>query len=379
MQHDRALARVDLSAVRHNAALLKERLGQGRVLCAIVKADGYGHGASWCARAAVAGGAAWLGVATAGEAVELRRHGFTERLLVMGALNNEELDVTFEEELDIVVWRRPFLEMVAEKAERLEREARVHVKLDTGMGRLGTRDADDAIELVELTDAAGALSFTGLMTHFATADEEDSEFFDEQLRRFRPVAERVKRIFPRCLVHAANSAAVLRSPDAHFDMARCGIALYGLDPFHDDAVARGLRPALTLESYVADVKALRAGDSVGYGRTWTAPGETSIAVVPIGYGDGYRRALSNNADVIVNGRRHPVVGTISMDNVTVELGPDTPVSVGDRVTLIGEDGDESVRAEELAQRIGTINYEIACGIAPRVRRLYHRAPEMEEQ
>jgi alanine racemase len=361
--------------VKHNCALLKERLGQGRVLCAVVKADGYGHGASWCARAAVAGGAGWLAVATAEEAVELRRHGFTERVLVMGALNNEELDVALEEEADIVVWRKAFIDVVAAKAERVGRQARIHVKLDTGMGRLGTPDVEEALELIEAGDRHPGLAFTGLMTHFATADEPDSPFFDEQLDRFRPLAERVKRNFPRSLVHAANSAALLRSSEAHFDMARCGIAIYGLDPFHDDPVPRGLRPALALESYVADVKPLRAGDSVGYGRTWTASRETSVAVVPIGYGDGYRRGLSNNGEVIVNGRRYPVVGTVSMDNITIDVGPDARVQVGDLVTLIGEDGDESVRAEELARMLGTINYEIACGLAPRVRRLYHRAPE----
>jgi alanine racemase len=363
--------------VEHNCALLKDRLGPGRVLCAVVKADGYGHGASWCARAAVAGGAGWLGVATAEEAVELRRHGFTERLLVMGALNNEELDVTFEEEADIVVWRKAFLDIVAAKAERVGKEARIHVKLDTGMGRLGTPDVAEALELIEAADRNPALAFTGLMTHFATADEPDSRFFDEQLDRFRPLAERVKRNFPRSLVHAANSAAVLRSSDAHFDMARCGIAIYGLDPFHEDPVSKGLRPALALESYVADVKPLREGDSVGYGRTWTASRETHVGVVPIGYGDGYRRGLSNNGDVIVNGRRYPVVGTVSMDNITIDVGPDPRVQIGDPVTLIGDDGNEMVRAEELARRLGTINYEITCGVAPRVRHLYHRAPEVE--
>jgi alanine racemase len=215
------------------------------------------------------------------------------------------------------------------------------------------------------------------MTHFATADDPASEFFGEQLERFAPVAEKVKRAHPECVVHAANSAAVFRSADSHFDMARCGIAIYGLDPFHEDPVPRGLEPALVLESYVADIKRMSAGDSAGYGRTWTAAGETAVAVLPIGYGDGYRRGLSNNADVIVRGRRYPVVGTVSMDNITVEVGASSELRPGDVATLIGVDGDERILAEEIARRLGTINYEVTCGIAPRVRRLYHRDGDRE--
>jgi alanine racemase len=355
--------------------LLKERLGEESVLCAVVKADGYGHGAAWCARAALAGGAQWLAVATGEEAADLRRHGFKERLLVMGAQNAEELQVALAADADIVAWRKPFLELAAGKAEEAGVRARVHVKLDTGMGRLGTPDVDEAFELIELADRHPRLTLAGLMTHFATADDPDSDFFDEQLGRFQPVADRVKRAHPSCLIHAANSAAVLRSTAAHFDMARCGIAIYGLDPFYEDPDSRGLRPALTLESYVADIKDVRPGDSVGYGRTWIAERETCIGVLPIGYGDGYRRGLSNNSEVIVRERRHPVVGRISMDNLTIELGSETDVVPGDIATLIGAQGEERVLAEDIARRLGTISYEVTCGVTPRVRRLYHREPD----
>jgi alanine racemase len=369
----RALARIDLAAVERNCAKLSRLLGEGRQLCAVVKASGYGHGAAECARAALAGGAGWLAVATADEAMELRSEGIRARILVMGALSADELAVALDADADVVAWRSSFVRLAARLAARAARNARLHVKLDTGMGRLGTADTGEALALVEEVDRASGLELAGFMTHFATADEPDSEFFGEQLARFSSPARQVKDAHPGCVLHAANSAAVYRDPAAHFDMARCGIAVYGLDPFHDDPVERGLDPALVLESYVADIKPAPAGNSVGYGRSWKAERDTLIGVLPIGYGDGYRRGLSNNSDVIVRGRRYPVVGTISMDNITVDLGTDADVQQGDVATLIGAQGAERVLAEELARRLDTINYEITCGITSRVPRIYDGA------
>ena len=360
------MAHVDLGAVERNCATLARRL-DGAELCAVVKADGYGHGATACARAALAGGATWLAVATAMEAAALREDGIGDRILVMGALTDSELAVALDAEADVVAWREQFVR-AADAAASAERPARVHVKLDTGMGRLGAKDPEQARAVAGVVDTSEHVELAGVMTHFATADDEGSDFFDEQLRRFRPFAEELKRSRPGCIAHAANSAAVLRSKDSHFDMARCGIAVYGMDPFGEDPSARGLDPALALRSYVAAVKPLATGESVGYGRTWTASAPTNVAVVPIGYGDGYRRGLSNAADVLIRGRRFPVAGTISMDNITVEVG-DADVAIGDPVTLIGADGDERVTAEELARKLGTINYEITCGVSARVPRV----------
>lgn len=364
----RALARIDLSAVNHNCTKLSSMLGEATALCAVVKANGYGHGADECARAALAGGAGWLAVATAEEAGALRRAGIEARVLVMGALSPEELDVALDADADVVAWREGFVRRAASAAGSRSTRARLHVKLDTGMGRLGTRDVAEALGLVTMAEREPDLELAGFMTHFATADEPESEFFGEQLTRFAPVAERVKGAHSGCIVHAANSAAVYRDPAAHFDMVRCGIAVYGLDPFHEDPSERGLEPALALTSYVADIKPVEAGDSVGYGRSWRAERDTRVAVLPIGYGDGYRRGLSNNAEVIVRGQRFPLVGTISMDNVTVEIGPDGDVRQGDVATLIGADGEARILCEELARRLGTINYEISCGISQRVPR-----------
>jgi alanine racemase len=349
---ERALARIDLGAIERNCTHLRSLLADGTELCAVVKADGYGHGAVWAAKASLAGGATWLAVATAEEAEDLRRHGVTERILVMGALTREEQRVAREVEADVVAWT-PDVD-----GERL------HVKLDTGMGRLGTRDWDEAVRLTR------GDRVVGLMTHFATADEPGDEYFPAQLERFREFVEAVGR--DDLLVHAANSAATFRDPAAHFDMVRCGIAIYGMDPFGEDPAARRLEPALSLTSWVAAVRRFETGESAGYGRRWSAGDPTWVATVPIGYGDGWRRGLTNDCDVLIGGRRFPLAGTVSMDNVTVDLGGDTDVSVGDEVVLIGRQADERILAEEVARRLDTINYEITCGLSPRVRRLHVR-------
>jgi alanine racemase len=345
---ERALATVDLGAIERNCARLPSPL------CAVVKADAYGHGVGPVARAALRGGASWLAVATADEARELREAGADGPILVMGALTPDELRTAGEADADIVAWT----DEVAQTARR------VHVKLDTGMGRLGTKDREKALRL------AARPNVVGLMTHFATADERGDVLFGEQLQAFRVFVEDVGR--DDVVAHAANSAAALRDPASHFDMVRCGIAVYGMDPFHEDPDKHGLEPALTLRSWVAAVRRFEPGDSAGYGRRWSAREPTWVATVPLGYGDGWRRALTNDCDVLIGGRRHPLVGTVSMDNVTVALGPDTDVRVGDEVVLIGAQGDERILAEEVARRLATINYEITCGLSARVRREHVR-------
>jgi alanine racemase len=347
----RALARVDVGAIERNCARLAATVGPAR-LCAVVKADGYGHGAVAAARAALAGGASSLAVATAVEALQLRTEGVRGTLLVMGALSPEELAIAHRAGADIVAWREDFVAA-------LPADARVHVKLDTGMGRLGTRDPDEASRVV----AAAGPRLAGLMTHFATADEDDQSFVDEQLARFGAWIAR----HPDVPVHAANSAAALGRPDARFDMVRCGIAVYGMDPFQRDPADHGLEPALALVSYVAEVKRCAPGESAGYGRRFVAERETWLGTIPIGYGDGVRRGLTNNASVLVGGRRVPLVGTVSMDNITVDLGAE-PVERGAEAVLIGARGGERILAEDLARALGTINYEITCGISARVPR-----------
>ena len=372
----RALARVNLAAIERNVARLRGGLADGVGLCAVVKGGGYGHGALPAAHAALAGGARMLAVATAGEAAELRAGGIEAPVLVMGAVSDEELPVALAARAELVAWTTDFVARLARAcggSAESGRPVRVHVKLDTGMGRLGTRDPEEALLVAErAADAGPALELAGAMTHFASADE-DPAFTSAQLARFGPLVAAMRERWPGILVHAANSAATLREPASQFDLVRCGIAIYGCDPMNDDPAAHGLEPALELTSYVAAVKLARAGESAGYGRRWVARTDTWVATVPIGYADGIRRALTNNCDVLIRGRRYPLVGTVSMDNITVELGSVAgAVGVGERVTIIGVDGGERQTAEEVARRIGTISYEIVCGLTPRVPRVYHR-------
>ena len=368
----RALARVNLAAIERNCARLRDELTGGAELGVVVKADGYGHGAVAAARAALAGGARWICVAAATEARTLRAAGIDGPLLVMGALSPEEVDVALAAAADVTAWRTGFVESLAGRA-GAGGAVGVHVKLDTGMGRLGTRDPAEADAVAEAVATAPGLELAGAMTHFATADQPDDDgFFAGQLARFTPWARALQARHPGIVLHAANSAATLRDPAAHFDLVRCGVAAYGMDPFGEDPFARRLEPAFELRSYVGDVKHCEPGDSAGYGRRFVAAEATDLAVLPIGYGDGVRRGLTNNADVLIAGVRHPLVGTVSMDNLTVDLGPDAAIGPGVEAVVIGADGDERITAEELARRLDTINYEITCGITARVPRANHR-------
>jgi alanine racemase len=378
MRTARALARVDVGAIERNCARLRGELRAGVELCAVVKADGYGHGAFRSASAALAGGATWLAVASVHEALEVVDERLPARVLVLGPRRGGELREAVLLGVDVVAWEEGFLAHLAELAHDLGRTARVHVKLDTGMGRLGAREPERAAQLVAAAAAAPGVELAGVMTHFATADELGDAFFDEQLQRFASWARTVKREHPHVIAHAANSAATLREPAAHFDMVRCGIAIYGMDPFGEDPLARELQPALELSSYVAAVKLCRAGESSGYGRRFTAPADTYLGLLPIGYGDGWRRALSNNAEVLVGGRRRPLVGTVSMDSVVVDLGRDRAALelLQAPAILIGAQDGERITAEDLARRLDTINYEVTCGLTARVARVYDDADEV---
>jgi alanine racemase len=366
----RALARVNLAAIERNCARLRSELAPGCELCAVVKADGYGHGAAQSARAALAGGATRFAVAGAREAVELRAAGLRDvSVLVMGAVSELELGEALAAQAEVVVWNADHIKAVAGAG-----GGRVHVKLDSGMGRLGTRDAREATEVAELAARTPGVELVGAMTHFATADDRTDAFFDRQLELFAEWARGVREAHEGVVAHAANSAAVLRDRGAHFDMVRCGIAVYGMDPFGEDPRERGLEPALELFSYLAEVKPCAPGQSAGYGRRFIAERETHLGVLPIGYGDGWRRGLSGNADVLVAGRRRPLVGTVSMDNLTVDLGPEAEAGSlrGAEAVLLGRQGSERILAEDVAKRLRTINYEVTCALTARVPRVYHR-------
>ena len=367
----RALARVNLAAIERNVARLRTGLAGDARLCAVVKADASGHGAVEVARVALAAGAASLAVATAREAVVLRDAGISAPVLVLGAVSAEELPVALAARTELTAWTEEF---VAEVQACATEVVRIHVKFDTGMGRLGTRSLPEALAIADFVSAgAPQLQLAGAMTHFATADG-DERFMAAQLAAFIPFADAMRRRAPGIVVHAANSAATVRDPATHFDMVRCGIALYGCDPMNVNPDHYGLEPALELTSYVAALKLARPGESVGYGRRFIADHETWIATLPIGYADGIRRALSANCDALIAGRRYPLVGTVSMDNIPLDVGSEPPseVRIGATATIVGRDGDERQTIEDLANRIETVAHEVLCGISARVPRTYHR-------
>ena len=364
----RALARVDLGAVERNCALLA-RAAAPAALCVVVKADGYGHGAVPAARAAQAGGAPWLAVATAPEAAALRAAGIEGPLLVMGALSPPELTVALRARADVVVWRP---EAVAALAAHPDAGgARVHVKLDTGMGRLGTRDAGEATRTAEAVAADPRLRLVGAMTHFATADDDPA--LRARAARALPALGRgaARRPSRTCSSTPRTPRRRSRSPRRGSTWSAAASRRTGSTRSAATRPSTAWRPALELRSYLAEVKPIAAGESTGYGRRFVARAPTWIGTVPIGYADGVRRALTNDCDVLVAGRRAPVVGTVSMDNITIDLGADPPPR-GAEVVLIGAQGGERVLAEEWARRLATINYEITCAISARVPREHHR-------
>lgn len=368
----RASIRVDRSAIAANCARLRAAAGPHSRLCAVVKADGYGHGMIEVANTALAGGASMLAVAAGSEALALRTNGIEAPVLVMGAVERDEIAPLVEAECELVTWSKEFSE-AAKAAAGDGGNVRLHVKFDTGMGRLGTADASLARDLaVDAHESANA-TLAGAMTHLATADDPTQwDFARKQLDLFGSFASEVKAIDPEAIAHAANSAATLAIEGSAFDMVRCGVAVYGMDPFGADPREQGLVPALELTSHVAAVKEIPAGASVGYGRKFVASGPTRVASVPIGYADGFRRALGGKARAIVNGRLLPVVGNVSMDNLSIDLGPDDQGdSVGDEVVLIGDRGGARILIEELAREAQTINYEIATGLGGRAKRSHH--------
>jgi alanine racemase len=352
---------IDLAAIRHNVAQLLSLLTPPARLLVAVKADAYGHGTLPVARAVVAAGACGVAVATAEEAVALRDAGFDDHILVMGPLYSfDQYEEMARQNVEFAVVSDHMAEVLPGLAGSGLR-ARVHVKIDSGMNRQGLFPGQldaflDGIRHVP------EIELVGVMTHFANAGEEPSSV-EFQLERFLPAIERLKREWPRAIAHAANSAATMCSPASHLDMVRCGCAVYGLDPWQEDAVGQGLQPALSWRSQVALVKRVDTGEGVGYGLTFHPDHPTDVALVPIGYGDGVFRALGNRGEVLINGRRYPVAGRISMDSFGVDVGIGSGVNVGDCVTLIGADGDDRITAEEVAKRLDTINYEVTCDIA----------------
>jgi len=418
-------ASVDVAAIRDNAAVLRARAGDRVQLMAMVKADGYGHGAVLASTAALRGGATWLGVSSPDEALRLRQEGITAPILVVGWTPPVRMAELIVAGVDITVWEPAQVEAAAVAAAGSRAAGgraaggppgggpagggpatvpplgRLHLKVDTGMGRLGCPPPQLG-ELAEAVWRAGDLVRpVGVLTHFADA-EADPEFTCRQDRLFREAAERLRRRWPGLLLHAANSAATLLHPGSRHDLIRCGIALYGYPPPGTGVAAKlgvppagagasaerggrlarpaaiaeggtaavaGLRPAMTFTARITQVKTVSAGESVGYGRTWVAERDTRIATVAAGYADGVHRAQSNRGVVLIGGRRCPIVGRVSMDQLTADVSAAGGARAGDEAVIFGRQGAEWLGADEVAAAVGTISYEVLCSVSARVPRV----------
>ncbi len=370
----RVWAEVSLAAVAANVAALRELTAPAE-LCVVVKADGYGHGAVPVAQAALAAGATWLAVAQVTEAVALRAHDITAPVLLLSEPGQAEVEGALDAGVVLTVYSAERIEQL--NACVLARGASgwpVHLKVDTGMRRVGAAPAD-AVSLATMIADAPALELAGVWTHCAMADEPASSVTVQQLAQFDAVlADLATAGIDVPLRHAANSAAAIAHPSSHYDLVRCGISVYGIAPAPRLVGLVSLEPALRVVTEVSFVKDVAAGEGISYGHHHHAPRATRVVTLPIGYADGLARRLGLlNQEVLIGGRRCPMVGVVTMDQVVVDVGPGSPVRVGDEAVLLGAQGTERISPDEWAQRLGTIAYEIVCAFGTRVERR-HLAP-----
>lgn len=368
--HRWAWAEIDLSAIKQNVGTLKALTKPGTLFMAVVKADGYGHGALHVARAALSAGADRLGVATVDEAIELREAGITSPILILSEPPETAVREILDHGLVPTVTTREFAVALGKQALLRDVEAPYHLKIDTGMRRIGV-NADDAPEFARsLIDFPG-LALEGTFTHFATADVAGDWDVQRQLERFVRALEamRTEGVNPG-VVHAANSPATILYPEAHFDMVRCGIAIYGLHPGKSTYSVVDLKPAMSVKARASLVKRIGMGDGVSYGLTWQAAAPTEIATLPLGYADGVHRVASNQMEVLLGGKRCRQVGRVCMDQLMVEVGRGQRAVRGDEAVLVGSQGPETILMDEFAEVCGTINYETACAFGMRLERVY---------
>jgi len=368
------VATVNLDNIRHNVEFLKGLLPPECLFMAVVKANGYGHGGTEVSRAALDGGANRLGVALVEEGIRLRRAGFNCPIHLLFEPPPGAAAAVLENDLIATVYTDRMARALSEEAATRGVESRVHIKVDTGMHRVGIYP-DEVAEFAGLLRGLTGIEVEGISTHFAVADRVGHPFTEGQMDRFEEAAAVAEEVLGKPLVkHAANSAAALSSSRSSCDMIRVGIAMLGLLPSPELAGDADLLPALSLTGEVALVKRVPAGEGISYGLRYAPERDTWIAVLPLGYADGFSRLLSGNAEVLIGGRRRPVVGAVCMDLIMVELGEE-PVEPGTPFTVIGVEGDEEITADEIAGRMGTINYEVTCMISPRVPRVYVQEEE----
>lgn len=358
---------IDRSAIANNLLIIKDHTSVN--VMAVVKANGYGHGISEIAKVAGEAGATYCGVARVDEALELRRSGISLPILVLGYTPSDRFKEAFGKEISLTIFQPEQVEALSSVASQSSRPGIVHVKVDTGMSRLGAPPMV-AYELIQSLSNIQGIDLEGVFTHFARADNPESGVTEQQERQFLDLLSELESIGirPR-IAHAANSAAALTRPSSYLDMVRVGIAIFGLPPSDNIPLPGGFRPALMWKAQLCAVFSLPPGRGVSYGHDYVTKEHETLGVVPVGYGDGYRLTPGN--EVLIRGQRAPLVGRVCMDQVIVKLDHVPEAKVGDEVVLLGSQGDESITASDLAKKWGTINYEVTCGLSARVPRFYH--------
>jgi len=366
-------ATIHLAALAHNLSQIKRYLSHDCDIMAVVKANAYGHGAVETAQALSHQGIERFAVASLDEGITLRHADLSASIIVLGAPLEEQVPDLVAYRLTPVVSDGLILPSLAKAARSQPAPYPIHLKLETGMGRLGL-SPEELLSLLDDPILRGPLHIEGLMTHLADADGTDSAFTERQLGLFRSMVEQIQqRGLTIPLLHTANSAAIVRFPDTHFSLVRPGIMLYGYHTLPPSIPAPDLKPVLSLQSTIVQLRSIPRGGTVSYNGTFVAKRPTRIAVLPIGYADGYSRRLSHRASVLIQGRRAPIIGLVCMDMIMIDVTDFGPVQVGETVTLIGQQGQESIQADEVSSWMDTIPYEVLCGIGPRVPRLYESA------
>ncbi|WP_319005324.1 alanine racemase [Fictibacillus halophilus] len=371
-------AEINLDKISRNIKSFKNHLPDQKIM-AVVKANGYGHGACQTAVTALESGAELLAVALLDEALALRKQGISAPILVMNRIRPEYVSLAAENEISITVFQKSWLDEASEFLKETDKVLNIHLKLDTGMGRVGITEEEELHDISLLIQDSSACEIEGVFTHFATADEWESELFDIQRKRFINQLDLLKTwgITPK-YVHSANSAAALRKVEGPFNLVRLGISMYGLSPSLEmkEKLPFILEEAFSLHSQLIHVKKLMPGDTVSYGATYTATEEEWVGTLPIGYADGWQRRLSPGADVLIRGERAPIIGRICMDQCMVRLPYE--MDIGEKATLIGNQSDETIEMDEIASLAKTINYEIPCLISSRVPRVFVKKGRISE-
>lgn len=372
----RVKAEINLDAIADNIIEIRKKIEPQTKLLAVVKADAYGHGAVEVSKVCLYNGADWLGVATCDEAVELRNAGIQVPVLILSKTVEAQLEQVVANNITQTVYSYKMAEQLSNAAKKMNKRAQVHIKIDTGMSRIGFLPTEESLDIIDRIFELDNIDVTGVFTHFSTADEESKEFTAVQYKRFRFMTDSIEKRGHKGLIrHCANSAAIIDMPEYQLDMVRSGIITYGMFPSDYVSKSIALKPAMSIKSQIIHIKTLEENVGIGYGRTYFTKKATKIATVPIGYADGYSRLLSNKARVIVNGQYANVIGNVCMDQLMIDV-TDIDCSIGDDVVLMGKSKNAEVSAEELASIEGTINYEIVCDIGKRVPRVYIRNNEV---